>query len=112
MPAAIIKSASAVAKLAATVPCIPSIPRLRSSSLGNTPSPNKVVVTGIFAFLANSLKSSVEPDFKTPAPAIINGFLAFLIRLIAVLICFGCPSIVGTYPGRSKSMAQSFSNSV
>jgi hypothetical protein len=44
-----------------------------------------VVATGIAAASANSAISFQAPESSTPPPAIITGFLAFKIALIAFL---------------------------
>ena len=47
MPAAITRSASSVQLLAATEPCIPTMPSANSWSPGKPPRPTSVLVTGI-----------------------------------------------------------------
>ena len=52
---------------------MPSMPRLRISSLGNAPSPIRLNVTGILFFLANSQSSLEALARMTPPPAYIIG---------------------------------------
>mmetsp|Transcript_14299 Transcript_14299/g.21656 ORF Transcript_14299/g.21656 Transcript_14299/m.21656 type:complete len:309 (-) Transcript_14299:1597-2523(-) len=71
-------SASCVIKLGVGCPCIPTMLSARSSRSSKHPRPWRVVATGICKSSANCFSSSGQS--LHPCPAMMRGFLAFLIK--------------------------------
>ncbi len=68
-PTASRRSHSVIAAFAYLVPCIPGMPRLSGWSPGMSPSPIRVVVTGMSMVSASATTSGAAPEATTPPPA-------------------------------------------
>ena len=87
VPTPITRSASLATTLAALPPVTPIPPRLSGFFQSMIPLPACVSLIGILYFLANSRSSFSAPLYLTPPPQTMIGFLACLIRAVALSSC-------------------------
>ncbi len=100
-PSVINKSAFCSAVTAATVPCIPGMPRCCGCESGNAPRAISVVTTGAPVSSASFNNSLCAPAFIAPPPIYRTGALDWAIRAAASRIASGDASNFGLYPPSS-----------
>ncbi len=100
------RSAFCSAPTAATVPCIPGMPRCCGCLSGNAPLAISVVTTGIPVSSASSRSCAAARALITPPPTYSTGRLASLISRAASRTCLACGLVTGWYPGRSNGTGQ------
>ena len=103
-PMAIMQSHSVSALFVVCIPCIPIIPRDKSSCSDIDPFPINVVAIGMLVSFANSYNSLEQLLSIAPPPANMIAFLDWFMTSIAFLICLTFPFFVGLYPGISVFM--------
>ena len=94
-PKVINKSAFCNAVTAATVPCIPGIPKCCLCESGKAPRAIKVVTTGAPVISANCINSLAASALITPPPTYKTGFLDWEIKAAASEIASLFGSITG-----------------
>ena len=95
VPSAISRSLRCSAATAATVPCMPGMPRFCLWLSGKAPRAISVVTTGIPVSSARTRSCSVASPRMTPPPTYSTGLWAAAISLAASRICLLCGLVFG-----------------
>ena len=90
-----IRSLFCSAATAATVPCMPGIPRCCGWLSGNAPRAISVVTTGIPVSSASARSSLDARERITPPPTYSTGLRASTISRVASRICLECGRLTG-----------------
>ena len=99
-PSVINKSAFCNAVTAATVPCIPGIPRCCGCESGKAPRAINVVTTGAPVISAKIINSLAAFALMIPPPIYRTGFFDCAINAAASVIACAFGSSTGLYPAR------------
>ena len=94
-PSATSRSAFCSAPTAATVPCMPGMPRFCRWLPGKPPRAISVVTTGIPVSSARSSRAGLAPALSTPPPTYSTGRLASAISRAASRTCRECGLVTG-----------------
>jgi hypothetical protein len=90
-----IRSLFCSAATAATVPCMPGMPRCCGWLSGKAPSAISVVTTGMPVSSASTFSSRLAPERIVPPPTYSTGLRASRISRAASRICLECGLVTG-----------------